>query len=304
MDLVIIGFGELGKAFYKTSKQTEKIRIVGYHDVKESNLHPTMQFFPSLKALLDIAVDGYILTAPQDKQVDIALALAETGRKIIIPLPLSTSLGGLETLIGAIPHDQLVIAPLSCYQKNIRALKKHLELKILGTVGIAEFSHVVSERPQQWYQDLSIGGGCRYQLLLPLLCEVLYLFGDIEASFGHYACSETSDYANCSLKLTSGMLVSLETNWGSKETSRKTIELSGERGNISLDSRESNPASLASDATQDKYWDASSEGTSYNPIKLFYEDIAVNAHLITPANLLKLQGVIETCEMVSEAIHA
>lgn len=100
------------------------------------------------------------------------------------------------------------------------------------------------------------------------------------------------------------MLVSLETSWGSKETSRKTIELSGEKGNISLDSREANPILLGSGAKQNKYWDASSEGTSYDPIKLFLEDLALDIHLITPANILTFQRVIEACEIVSEAIHA
>ncbi len=304
MDLVIIGFGELGQAFYRASNQTETVSIVGYHDVIESNQQVAPRFYPSFETLLKLEVDGYILTAPQDKQKDIALVLSKKGKKIIIPLPLATSFGGLESMVGAIPHDQLVIAPLSCYQKNIRALRNHLELRILGTVGIAEFSHVISKRQQQWYQDLDMSGGCRYQLLLPLLCEVLYLFGEYEASFGHYACSETSDYANCSLKLTNGMLVSIETSWGSTETSRKTIELSGEKGNISLDNRETNPAILTSDAKQNMYMDGSYEATAYNPIKLFYEDIAVNTHLITPANLLKLQRVIETCEMISEAMHA
>ena len=220
-----------------------------------------------------------------------------------MPLPLAINSVDLETMLHAIPSTQLIIAPLSVYQKNIRALRNHLELKILGTLGIAEFSHVVSELPQKWYQDRSISGGCRYQLLLPFLCEVLYLFGESEASFGHYSCAKTSDYANCSLKLESGMLVSLETSWGSKETSRITIELSGEKGNISLDSREANPVILGSDAPQNKYWDASSEGTSYNPIKLFLEDMALNTYLISPANLLSFQRVIETCEVISEATH-
>ena len=304
MDLVIIGFGELGQAFYRASRQTEKIHVVGYHDIVESDQQLALHFYPSLESLVNLEVDGYILTSPQDKQIDIALSLAKTGKKILLPLPLATSRDGLETILHAIPSDQLVIAPLSCYQKNIRALKKHVEQKILGTVGIVEFSHMVHELPQTWYQDLTISGGCRYQLLLPLLCEVLFLFGASAASFGHYCYSGTSDYANCSLKQTNGMLVSLETSWGSKEHNRKTIELSGEKGNISLDSREANPAMLVSEEKLYRYWDASSEGTSYNPIRLFLEDLVVGKTLISPANLLEFQRVIETCEIGPEAIHA
>ena len=303
MNLIIIGFGELGQAFYRASKQTNTVKVVGYHDMVKSNLPLPMEFFSSLETLVERDVDGYIVTAPQDKQEKIALFLAKTGRKIVMPLPLANNAKSLVKILEAVPSNQLFIAPLNCYQRNIQALKNHLGQNVLGTIGIAEFSQTIGKLPQEWYQDISISGGCRYQLLLPLLCEIFFLLGESKASFGYYSCSGSSDYANCSLQLNNGVLVCLEVSWGTEETNRKTIELSGQKGNVSFDSLEANPALLISKQKLNNYWDASFEGTAYNPIKLFLDDFALGKQLFTQADVLRFQTLLDSCDDISEAHH-
>jgi predicted dehydrogenase len=232
-----------------------------------------------------------------------ALFLAKTGRKLVLPLPWTLDSKNLGIFLEKIPQGQIFVLPLDCYRKNILELKAQLDQKILGDIGIAEFTSISEKRSQKWYQDLNISGGCRYQLLLPLLVVVTFLFGKIESSFGSYSHSKEMDYSNCSLKLSDGMLVSLEASWGNKERNRKTFEISGEKGNISFDSLQSNSVIYASRQNDNAYWDDSLDSSVHNPVVLFLQDLVAEKHLVPSSWLPGLYQLIETSLKVEEVSH-
>lgn len=303
MDIMIIGLGELGLAFYQASKQVPQIRIIGYHDIRPNCQAIHISYYPNLGDAISLEVDGYILAVPQNKQLELALFLAKTGRKLVLPLPWALDSNRLGAFLEKIPQQQIFVVPFDCYRKDILKLKDQLQQKILGTIGIAEFTSIAEKRPQKWYQDLNLSGGCRYQLLLPLLVVVRFLFGEIESSYGGYYHTEGMDYSNCSLKLRNGMLVSLEASWGNKERNRKTFEISGERGNISFDSIQSKSVTFASGENDNAYWDDLLDSSVPSPIALFLKDLVAEKHLVPASWLPSFYQLIENSLNAEEVFH-
>ena len=295
MEVLIIGMGELGKAFYRSSRFVEGLSVKAYYDplCKDDSL--PLASLQTLEEVLHYPVDAYLLTAVQDKQLESVLVLAKTSRKLLLPLPAVTDGETLDYLVKTVSPGQVWLIPLPVYHKSVIALKKQIDAQVLGKIGVVEYS-VVSTKPNQvWYHDIGVSGGCRYQLLLPLLYEITYLFGKVEACYGSYAKENGMDYAHLSMRLDNGILVSVETCWGSTESNRKTLEVSGEKGNIVFDSQTAKTLSLASAAKSQSYRDDSLDDSTNDPLLIVFQELLEGNQRFSPPGLLEFQWVLDAC---------
>lgn len=295
MEVMIIGMGELGRAFYRSSMSVEGMSVKTYYDPHCKDASLPLASLQTLEEVLHYPVDAYLLTAVQDMQFELALLLAKSGKKLILPLPVVTHGETLDRLVHTVPPGQVWLIPLPVYHKSVIALKKQMDAHVLGKIGVVEYS-IISTKPNQiWYHDISVSGGCRYQLLLPLLYEITYLFGKVEACYGSYAEELGMDYAHLSMRLDNGILVSVETCWGSSENSRKTLEVSGEKGNIVFDSQSANTYSLSSIAKSQSYRDDSLDDSTNDPLRIFFQELLQDNQRFSLPELLEFQRVLDAC---------
>jgi len=287
--------GELGRAFYRSSMFVEGVSVKTYYDPYCKDASLPLTSLKTLEEVLQYPVDAYLLTAVQDMQFELALVLAKSGRKLIFPLPAVTDGETLERLVNTVSPGQVWLIPLPVYHKSVVALKKQIDAHVLGKIGVVEYSIISTKPDQVWYHDISVSGGCRYQLLLPLLYEITYLFGNVEACYGSYAKVLGMDYAHLSMRLDSGILVSVETCWGSSENSRKTLEVSGEKGNIVFDSQSANTFSLASTSKSQSYRDDSLDDSTNDPLRIIFQELLQDNQRFSLSGLLEFQRILDAC---------
>src|SRR5262245_32919750 len=168
----IVGLGRWAKVLARAAQNSDALRIVAGYSRSEEKRSAFRQEFgiavtPDLATLLaDRAIEGVILTVPNEQHLPVAREVAKAGKHVYTEKPIASTLDeglAIETLektygiTVTVGHSARLMA-------GIRAMGKAIEAGELGRVGFMEanFSNEraleLTPKAWRWYKDRAPGG--------------------------------------------------------------------------------------------------------------------------------------------------
>lgn len=194
--VAIVGLGRWARVLTRAASQSEKLKIVaGYsRSVEKREAFESATGVPSVPdmdaILSNAALQGVILTVPNEQHLEMARLVAEAGKHVYTEKPIASTLAdGLEIAALEQKHGVTVTVGHSArLMGGIRALRQAIDKGELGRVAFIEanFSNhrALELTPQtwRWYKDKAPGGPLS-QLAIHQFDVLHYLGGEVrEAS--------------------------------------------------------------------------------------------------------------------------
>jgi predicted dehydrogenase len=194
--LGIVGLGRWAKVLTRAAKKSDRLKIVSAYSRSEDKRRSFEQEFgvkamPDLASMLaDRAVEGVILTVPNEQHLPVAAEVARAGKHVYTEKPIASTLEeGLE--IAALQQKYgitVTVGHSARLMGGIRHIRAAIDAGELGRVAFIE-ANFSNERaleltPQtwRWYKNRAPGGPLS-QLAIHQFDVLNYLGGDVvEAS--------------------------------------------------------------------------------------------------------------------------
>ncbi|MCC7485119.1 MAG: Gfo/Idh/MocA family oxidoreductase [Burkholderiales bacterium] len=177
-------------------------------------------------------VEAVIITAPNNRHADLAVAAAASGKHAFVDKPIATTIPDARAMIAACreANVKLAIGASSRFLRGHRLCKKLVDDGTLGTVAMVECNysndrglHYTPEN-WQWYKEGSPGGPLM-QVAVHQLDNLYYLFGPVKRVSAEFrkilTRSEIPDVCVMWLEFDSGVLGTLGTSFVSPGSGSK-----------------------------------------------------------------------------------
>jgi predicted dehydrogenase len=231
--LGIVGLGRWAKVLTRAAAKSDKLRIVAgtsRSEEKRSAFAKEMQVpaVPDMRTMLsDPAIQGVILTVPNEQHLPVATEVARAGKHVYTEKPIASTLeDGIEIAALEQKHGVTVTVGHSArLMAGIRRIRAAIDAGELGRVAMIE-ANFSNERaleltPQtwRWYKDRAPGGPLS-QLAIHMFDLVHYLGGEVvEASSIASKLSpvgaEVDDQSMTLLKFADGKIGYVGSSWTS-----------------------------------------------------------------------------------------
>ncbi|HXF67507.1 MAG TPA: Gfo/Idh/MocA family oxidoreductase [Burkholderiales bacterium] len=190
--LGIVGLGRWARVLTRAAQQSQKLRIVAGFSRSEDKRRAFQQEFgvptvPDLKTLLaDPAIEGVILTVPNEQHLPVATEVARAKKHIYTEKPIANTLeDGLRICALEKEHGVTVTVGHSArLMAGFRRIKAAIEAGELGRVAFIEanFSNEraleLTPKSWRWYKDRAPGGPLS-QLAIHQFDVLHYLGGEM-----------------------------------------------------------------------------------------------------------------------------
>lgn len=244
MKIGLIGIGSMGHA-HASAWQALGADVVGVTALDpaatEEFAHRFgLQPYASYEELLD-AVDIVDLCVPTDLHRAFTEQAAAAGRHVICEKPIALSSADGEAMITACRQAgvRLFIAQVVRFFPQYRAARDLLVSGQLGDLGTLTLRRVSSAPMggRAWFSDESRSGGMLFDLMIHDLDYAHWLGGPVERVYARSLTGQNpgahSDYAQVTLRFTSGALALIEGGWVLPPGEFRTaIDLAGSAGLI------------------------------------------------------------------------
>lgn len=169
-------------------------------------------------------VEAVVITAPNHRHAELAIAAAEHGKHVLVDKPIATRLGDARAMIEACRRAgvALAVGASSRFLRGFRLCKKLVTDGTLGTLALAEANYSndrgLHYTPDnwQWYREGSPGGPL-IQVAIHQLDNLYYLFGPVKRVSAEFrkvlTRSEIPDVCVLWLEFESGLLGTLGTSF-------------------------------------------------------------------------------------------
>jgi predicted dehydrogenase len=177
-------------------------------------------------------VEAVVITAPNNKHADLAIAAAEAGKHVFVDKPIATTIADARAITGACKSAgvKLAIGASSRFLRGHRLCKKLLDEGVLGTVAMVEANysndrglHYTPEN-WQWYKEGSPGGPLM-QVAIHQIDNLYYMFGPVKRVSAEFrkilTKSEIPDVCVMWLEFETGLLGTLGTSFVSPGSGAK-----------------------------------------------------------------------------------
>lgn len=204
-NLVIIGFGGMGKWHAKRAVNSDVVNLVGIYDIApDANAAAAergIYTYPSLEAVLaDGNVNLVTIATPNDTHKDLTIAALAAGKNVICEKPVAMSVAELDEMIAAAKKynriftvhqnrrfDPDFLTIRSIYDENALGEVLAIESRVLGSRGI----------PGDWRKQKEHGGGMLLDWGVHLIDQALQMVDAkikrIYATFSHATNAEVDD---------------------------------------------------------------------------------------------------------------
>lgn len=206
----------------------------------------------SLDELLALQLDGVVIATPSALHAEQCLAALERGLAVFCQKPLARTLAETASVVSAAERADRLLRVDLCY-RHTRALASVRELARSGEIGELYAAELVFHNAygpdKSWARDPALaGGGCLIDLGTHLLDAAFWVTGDAalaECAANLYSGGRrlgvgeatVEDFAQCQLRTSRGISVSLTCSWGSSFGQDAQIRLSlfGSKGGASFE---------------------------------------------------------------------
>ena len=235
LKVAVVGLGRWGNTLASAIQDTENVKVVDcFTRTPEKRKAFTEKFDcaeqETYEAVLENPdVDAVVISAPNNKHSELAVAAARAGKHVFVDKPIAANLTDAKEMIKACDDAGVTraVGASSRRLKGHRLFKKILDEGALGTIALAETNysndrglHYTPEN-WQWYASGSPGGPLM-QVAIHQVDNLMYLFGEVKkvsAAFSKIKTkSEIPDVCVLWLEFESGLLGTLGTSFISPRT--------------------------------------------------------------------------------------
>ncbi len=169
-------------------------------------------------------VEAVIITAPNNKHAELAIAAAKAGKHVFVDKPVATTIPDARAMVDACKNAgvTLAIGASSRHLRGHRMCKKLIDEGTLGTLAMVECNYsndrglYYTPNDWQWYKDGSPGGPLM-QVAIHQIDNLYYMFGPIKRVSAQFrkiiTKSEIPDVCVLWLEFESGLLGTLGTSF-------------------------------------------------------------------------------------------
>ena len=235
LKVAVVGLGRWGNTLASAIQKTQDMKIVNcFTRTPEKRKAFTEKFGcgeeETYEALVkNPEVDAVVISAPNNKHSELAIAAAREGKHVFVDKPIAASISDAKAMIKTC-DDAGVILAVGASSRRLRGhrlFKKLIDEGVLGTIALAETNYsndrglYYTPENWQWYASGSPGGPLM-QVAIHQVDNFLYLFGRVKkvsAAFNKIKTkSEIPDVCVLWLEFESGLLGTLGTSFISPRT--------------------------------------------------------------------------------------
>jgi len=235
--------------------QIPDARLVGVTAVPASDADPLasslgVQRYDSTEALLaDPVIDAVVIATPTPTHAELIIAAAQAGKHIFCEKPLARHLEDGRRAIEACREAgvSLMIGHVVRFFPEYVRIWELIDQGAIGKPAMLRFSRVAPfprAGKDNWYADPEASGGVILDLMLHDIDTARWYCGDVLRVYGYSLTGRTEaerDYALVTMRMASGAIVHLEGSWSHPGGFRTRVEIAGDGGLLTVDSRESSP---------------------------------------------------------------
>ncbi|NOZ29781.1 MAG: Gfo/Idh/MocA family oxidoreductase [Chloroflexi bacterium] len=258
LNVGVLGAGTMGTLHAHHLCQIPNVRLVGVTalpaneaDALASSLG--IQRYDSSEALLaDPAIDAVVIATPTPTHAELIMAAARAGKHIFCEKPLARHLEDGQRAIEACREAgvSLMIGHVVRFFPEYERIKELIDQGAIGKPAMLRFSRVAPfprAGQENWYANTAASGGVILDLMLHDIDTLRWYCGDILRVYAHSLTGRTDverDYALVTMRMASGAIAHLEGSWAHPGGFRTRVEIAGDGGLLSVDSRESAPIQI------------------------------------------------------------
>jgi UDP-N-acetylglucosamine 3-dehydrogenase len=182
---------------------------------------------------------------------ELALKVARDGKHLILEKPIARSLEDAEAILDAFDgaSQRLFVGHVVRFFPEFVRIEEMIDAGELGTVGVARTSR---RSPfltgwNDWYADWRMSGGVLLDLVIHDFDFLRWALGEVERVYSRGVLGREYnrlDYALVTLRFESGAIAHVEGQWGYPGPFNYSVEVTGSRAMVAVDSTEPEPVRL------------------------------------------------------------
>tara|TARA_B100001063_G_C16747634_1_gene548445 strand:+ start:1003 stop:2013 length:1011 start_codon:yes stop_codon:yes gene_type:complete len=243
MNILIIGFGVVGKYYFKYLKKNKSIKnIFIYNDFKLPKNSNYKQIDFDLVKIKRNKIKHAIICTPSNLHYKYSKELAKNGINILIEKPFVLQIKHAKELIAINKNNNLKcwVAFQNRCNSAIQKVKKYLTQKKIGNVFLADCSMIWSRSRKyyrvSWRGKYESDGGVLANQAIHLLDAIIYLFGNIKKFNGLIKFNkkklEAEDLISLNFEHGTKVITSFKATTRADSNYRSSIDIIGEKGRL------------------------------------------------------------------------
>ncbi|UNK19189.1 Gfo/Idh/MocA family oxidoreductase [Paenibacillus sp. N3/727] len=249
MNIAIIGCGTMGMTHAHNLGKMPGVKVSGVADLIQKRADQAAEACGAVpykdweQMLEQVKPDTVAVCLPTYLHKSFVLKLAERGLHIICEKPAALTLEDAKAMEAACSKHgvRLFIGHVVRFFPNYRNAFDQVRSGKIGEAKMAHFKRHGSYPlgVSFWYRDRSKSGGVIMDLMIHDIDFACWLFGDVESVYASVTKPSLSmEYAQVTLKFSSGAIANLTGFWGYAGPFTTQFEISGKEGIIRFDSNQ------------------------------------------------------------------
>jgi myo-inositol 2-dehydrogenase/D-chiro-inositol 1-dehydrogenase len=179
----IIGTGYMGGTHAQIFARDERTEVAALFDIRPERMQRVAritgaQTMQNAEQVVE-ASDAIVVTTPNTRHVELAIAAAQAGKHVLCEKPMATNLADAQRALKAANSSK----PVFQLGHNRRFAPVYVKLKELLNADTPHSAHIKMNRGElqnpEWTSDVSITGGFLYETTIHLFDMIRFQFGEV-----------------------------------------------------------------------------------------------------------------------------
>ncbi len=253
----VVGVGMMGGNHCRAFQSLPDCQVLGAADAdfkkaqefaKDRNIKP----YASLSDMLaHEELDILSIATPTPTHKDLAIEAARAKKHIFLEKPIARTVEEAEEILSEIDKAKVkfMVGHVVRFSPHYLRVKEIIDSGAIGNPAVVRTSRCGSfpGRGRTWYGDMEKSGRVVLDTLVHDFDYLLWWFGDAARVYAKglaYKGFEALDYALILVRFKNGLIAHIEGSWAEASGFFTAIEVAGDKGLITLDSRETSPLTI------------------------------------------------------------
>jgi predicted dehydrogenase len=240
----IIGFGKMGKKHFDCYKRIKDVDIIGAYDVDLKKVKDYgVRGFEDYKELIEQS-DIISICTPTDTHKLYIIECIMKGKSVFVEKPLCRTMNEGDEIAKLVKKfkAKIMVGHIVRYFNQYISIKNLIDKKSIGNPVIARITRSARFKGREsWFSSFDKSGGVILDLMIHDIDFLRWCFGDVKRvyakSLSQSVHNLNMDYALAILRFKNGVIAHLESSWVNTSGFRSYVEICGDKGLLSYDSK-------------------------------------------------------------------
>ena len=249
----IIGCGKMGFKHFECFRRISGVRVQGVFDLDQNKAREFrgVKIYKSTEELIN-ECDIVDVCTPTHSYKDLIMDSIKLKKPVFVEKPLCRTMEEADEILKEAKKrkSKIMVGHILRYFNQYASLKKLIDAKAAGTPAVVRITRLNGFRrgSNNWFSSLDKSGGVILDLMIHDIDFLMWCFGKVERVYAMNLMSknpqlQNTDYALAIIRFKKGVIAHLEASWAHPGGFRTSVEVAGDKGLISYDSR--TPSSLS-----------------------------------------------------------